>query len=54
VRGELRELGIDDTKPISQKDAMRFHQYHRFGPKGGNDPRYFKQIEAHYKENPLQ
>jgi len=54
IRGELRELGIDDTKPISQKDAMRFHQYHRFGPKGGNDPRYFKQIEAHYKENPLQ
>jgi hypothetical protein len=54
IRGELRELGIDDTKPISQADAMRFHQYHRFGPKGGNDPRYFKQIEAHYKENPLQ
>jgi hypothetical protein len=54
IRGELRELGIDDTKPISKKDAIRFHQYHRFGPKGGTDPRYFKQIEAHYSENPLQ
>jgi hypothetical protein len=54
IRGELRELGIDDTKPISQEDAMRFHNYHRFGPKGGKDPRYFQQIEAHYQENPLQ
>lgn len=54
IRGELRELGIDDTKPLSKKDAMRFHQYHRFGPKGGTDPRYFKQLEDFYKDNPLQ
>lgn len=54
MRGELRELGIDETKPISPQDAMRFHQYHRFGPKGGKDPRYFGEIEAHYKNNPTQ
>ena len=49
MRGKMRELKIDDTKPMSPKDRERFVQYWRNASRE-QDPKYYAAIDAAYNE----
>ena len=50
MRGKMKELKIDDTKPMSTQDRERFVQYWR-GASRQDDPKYYAAIDAAYKTN---
>jgi hypothetical protein len=49
MRGKMRELKIDDTKPMSTQDRERFMQSWR-GVSRQQDPKYYAAIDAAYNE----
>jgi len=49
MRGKMRELKIDDTKPMSPQDRERFVQSWR-GVSRQQDPKYYAAIDAAYNE----